>query len=111
MKNEDASDDGRKTKEPLISLRLIGGLVIAFLLGFTACGLARNAINSASLSFTTPELINFVLSVLSSGASIFLAIAAIALGKFSEQAIMQRSDESSRLQNEVFQETTDALQR
>lgn len=94
-----------------IPLRLLGGLVIAFLLGCAAHGLARNAITGTPLSFSTPELINFVLSVLLSGASIFLAVAAIALGKFSEQAIMQRSDESIRLQSEVFQKTTDALQR
>jgi hypothetical protein len=33
------------------------------------------------------------------------------LGKFSEDALIRRSDESIRLQNDVFLKTTDALQR
>lgn len=46
-----------------------------------------------------------------SGSSIVLAITAIALGKSSEQAVIKRSDESIRLQNDVFIKTTEALQR
>src|SRR5262249_30079304 len=91
--------------------KLLGGFLIAYLLGLVTHLLARNFFSGQPLTFSTPELINFVLSVLLSGASIFLAIAAIALGRFSEQAIIDRSDESIRLQNEVFQKTTDALQR
>jgi hypothetical protein len=94
-----------------ISLQLLGGFALVFILGLTTHLLARNFFSGQALTFSTPELLNFVLSVLLSGASIFLAIAAIALGRFSEQAIVQRSDESIRLQNEVFQKTTDALQR
>ena len=94
-----------------VSFKMLGFLTIAFLLGFAACGLARNMAAPGAMTFSTPELINFVLGVLLAGASIFLAIAAIMLGKFSEQAMIQRSDESIRLQNEVFQKTTDALQR
>jgi hypothetical protein len=100
------------TPQPLnISLKLLGGFVLAYLLGLATHLMAKNFFSGQTLTFSTPELINFVLSVLLSGASIFLAIAAIALGRFSEQAIVQRSDESIRLQNEVFQKTTDALQR
>ena len=95
----------------MISLQLLGGLTIAFLLGFATHALALNFVSADVLKYSTAELVNFVLSVLLSGASIFLAIAAIALGRFSEQSIVQRSDESIRLQNEVFQKTTDALQR
>lgn len=101
-----------KVPEPYsISIKLLGGFLIAYLLGLATHLLARNFFSGQPLTFSTPELINFVLSVLLSGASIFLAIAAIALGRFSEQAIIDRSDESIRLQNEVFQKTTDALQR
>lgn len=101
----------QKGKTFMISFSLLGGLVIAFLLGFAAHSLGQNIGTGGALSFSTPELISFVLSVLLSGASIFLAVSAIALGKFSEQAMIQRSDESIRLQNEVFQKTTEALQR
>jgi hypothetical protein len=111
MTKDDKSSDTKASNGATISLRLLGGFIISFLLGFGAYGLGRNAVAGAPLTFSTPELINFVLAVVLSGASIFLAIAAIGLGKFSEHAIMQRSDESIRLQNEVFQKTTDALQR
>ena len=111
MITNDKSPESKASNGAVISFRLLGGLIIAFLLGCAAYGLAKNAVVGAPLTFPTPDLITFVLSVLLSGASMFLAIAAIALGRFSEQAIVQRSDESIRLQNEVFQKTTDALQR
>jgi len=103
MNKEAKLTDAKEHQRFMISLRLLGGLAIAFLLGYAAYGLVQNILAVGTLSFSTPELINFVLSVLLSGASIFLAIAAITLGKFSEQAMIQRSDESIRLQTEVFQ--------
>lgn len=94
-----------------ISFRLLGLFIVAFLLGCATFGLYQNVSGQQPLSFSTPALIGFVLSVLISGASIVLAVAAIMLGKFSEHAMITRSDASIRLQNEVFQKTTDALQR
>jgi hypothetical protein len=100
-----------RPNEATVSLRILGGLAVAFLLGIAAYGLAQNVAAGASITLTTTELVNFVLAVLLSGASIFLAMTAIELGRFSEHAIVERSDQSIRLQNEVFQKTTDALQR
>lgn len=94
-----------------IPFSLLGGLVLAFLLGYACCALFSNLTSQQPVSFSTTSLIGFVLSVCLSGASIVLAVSAIMLGKFSEQAMITRSDESIRLQNEVFQKTTDALQR
>lgn len=111
MAPDNSGSASQKDKTFSISFSLLGGLIIAFLLGFAAHAIGQNVGSTDTLTFSTPELINFVLSVLLSGASIFLAVAAIALGKFSEQAMIQRSDESIRLQNEVFQKTTEALQR
>ncbi len=111
MANIEDSIATQVPKSYTVSIKLLGGLLIAYLLGLATHLLARNFFSGQPLTFSTPELINFVLSVLLSGASIFLAIAAIALGRFSEQAIIDRSDESIRLQNAVFQKTTDALQR
>jgi hypothetical protein len=103
--------ESREENNYVISLKLLGGLLIAFLSGYFTHNLIANANSVTVYTFSTPELINFVLSVVLSGASIILAVSAISLGKFSEQAMIQRSDESIRLQNEVFQKTTDALQR
>ena len=92
-----------------ITYKQIGVVTISFVLGVIVSLLLSNSHTNTTTNFTTTELIGFVMSVILSGASIVLAIAAIALGKSSEQAIMNRSDESIRLQTEVFTKTTDAL--
>jgi hypothetical protein len=94
-----------------VSYKQLGIIIFAFSLGIIAALLLSNSNASSTTSFTTTELIGFVLSVILSGASIVLAISAIALGKSSEQSVIKRSDESIRLQNEVFIRTTEALQR
>lgn len=65
----------------------------------------------SSESFTSSELISFLFGIALSAASTVLAIVAISLGKSSEQAMMDRSDESIKIQNEVFVKTIEALQR
>ncbi len=103
----------RNREEPkwTISYGQIGLLALTFVLGLITALLVSNSQTGTSTTFTTTELISFVLSVLLSGASIVLAVTAIVLGKSSEQSVIQRSDESIRLQNDVFIKTTEALQR
>jgi len=100
----------KKSEEWTISYKQIGLILMSFSLGLIVALLMSNSQNSEITNFTSTELVGFVLSVILSGASIVLAIAAIALGKSSEQAVINRSDESIRLQTEVFTKTTDALQ-
>lgn len=94
-----------------VSWKQIGIVSLSTSLGFISALLLANTQQNETTNFSTTELIGFTLSVVLSGASIVLAIAAIALGKSSEQAVIRRSDESIRLQNEVFTKTTEALQR
>ena len=94
-----------------VSLQTLVALALAFALGFVAQLALSNIINNQQYSFSTPDLINFVLSVLLSGASISLAVAAISLGKLSEDAIIRRNDESIKIQYDVFRKTTEALQQ
>jgi hypothetical protein len=94
-----------------ISYKQLGLLILVFVLGLITTLLLQNTKTDIQTIFTTTELIGFVLSVILSGASIVLAVSAISLGKSSEQAVIKRSDESIRLQNEVFIRTTEALQR
>ncbi|NKB57934.1 MAG: hypothetical protein GKS00_16545 [Alphaproteobacteria bacterium] len=94
-----------------ISIKQIGIIILAFIFGLTTALLFENTKTDVQTNFTTTELIGFVLSVIVSGASIVLAISAISLGRSSEQSVIKRSDESIRLQNEVFTKTTEALQR
>lgn len=100
-----------KNNEWVISYRQIGLIILVFILGLITALLISNAQTGSPSAFTTTELISFVLSVILSGSSIVLAVTAITLGKSSEQAVIKRSDESIRLQNEVFIKTTEALQR
>jgi len=94
-----------------VSYKQLGLLILVFVLGLIIALLLQNTKTDAQTTFTTTELIGFVLSVILSGASIVLAVSAIALGKSSEQAVIKRSDESIRLQTDVFIKTTEALQR
>ncbi len=94
-----------------VTYKQLGVLALAFTLGAIVALLVYNVGKAAPTTFSTTQLIGFVLTVILSGASIVLAISAIALGKSSEQAVIRRSDESIRLQNEVFVRTTEALQR
>lgn len=101
----------KNKEEWTISYKQIGLIIFSFFLGCISAFLISNSQSASTTSFSTTELIGFVLSVILSGASIVLAISAIALGKSSEKSVIDRSDESIRLQNEVFIRTTEALQR
>lgn len=104
-------DNEKNNSEWVVSYKQIGLLILVFTLGIISALLLANAQTGTSTTFTTTELIGFVLSVILSGASIVLAVSAIALGKTSEQAVIRRSDESIRLQTEVFVKTNEALLR
>lgn len=108
---ESTSSRPAHSREWSITYKQLGLIIGAFVLGVIAALLFSNARTAGSTTFSTTQLIGFILTVILSGASIVLAISAIALGKTSEQAVIQRSDESIRLQNEVFIRTTEALQR
>ena len=85
-----------------ISYKQLGVILISFIIGMAAAGLVLNAKSNVQNNFSTPELISYVLSLVLSAASIVLSMVAISLGKFSEDAILKRSDESMKLQTEVF---------
>jgi len=97
--------------KPYISYGQLGLIILFFLLGVLSLALLQNILSKETLQFSTLSLVAFMLSVLLAGSSIVLAISAIILGKTSEHAMTSRSDESIRLQDEVFIKTTEALQR
>lgn len=94
-----------------ISYRQLSLLLLAFIAGAVVVLLVENHVEGGGITFSTVSLIGFLFGIVLSGASTVLAIAAISLGKASEQAMIERSDQSIRLQNEVFVKTTDALSR
>lgn len=118
MEREDRTPENTKAPrrnhmKPVKGLRYttLVGLVVAFIVGVVATLIAENVVGSEAIAFSTVGLVSFLFSVALAGASIVLAIAAITLGRTSEQAMIDRSDESIRLQNDIFIKTTDALQR
>jgi hypothetical protein len=94
-----------------ISYGLLSLLALFFLLGIATGLLTMNFGVKEQNIFSTTELIGFVLSTLLSGASTVLAVVAINLGKASEVSVIERSDQSIKLQQEVFSKTIEALQR
>ncbi len=100
-----------KGPEASISYKLLGLLVVAFLTGILTTLMVVNVSSETIISFKTLDLIGFTLSVCLAGASIILAFAAIGLGKSSEVVLIKRSDESIRLQNDIYIKTTEALNR
>lgn len=100
-----------KIEEWKVSYKQIGLLILFFLVGLITALLFDNAQIGTTTTFTTTELVGFILAVVLSGASIVLAVSAIAFGKISEQAVVLRCDESARLQNDIFLKTSEALQK
>jgi hypothetical protein len=89
----------------------IGTGLLIFVLGIVATLIFQNLSTGEKLTFSTASLVSFLFGIALSAASIVLAISAITLGKVSERIMIERSDESIRLQNEVFIKTTEAFQR
>jgi len=98
-------------KESNISYWTLGAHALTFLLGVVIAFIAQNLLRAETVTFSTTSLISFLFGIALSAASTILAIAAISLGKASERVMIERSDASIRLQNEVFLKTTEALAR
>ncbi|MFW6282373.1 MAG: hypothetical protein ACOC1O_06290, partial [bacterium] len=86
-------------------------VIISLILGMLAVFVIQNYLVAEKIEFNTLGLLGFVLSILFAGASIVLAITAINLGKSSEQMMIDRSQKSIELQNEVYIKTTEALKK
>jgi hypothetical protein len=89
----------------------LGWTGLVFFAGVATTLLFQNWLGREQLTFTTSELISFIFGVALATAAVVLAVAAISLGKASEEAMIRRSDESIRLQNAIFTHTSEALTR
>jgi len=86
-------------------------VILALILGALTVLIIQNHLGTEKIEFNTLSLLGFVLSILFGGASIVLAITAIYLGKSSEQMMVDQSQKSITLQNEVYIKTTEALKK
>lgn len=94
-----------------ISYKLLSTIIISFILGIITVLIIENYLLSEKVEFDTLGLLGFVFSIIFAGASIVLAITAISLGRSSEMAMINRSEKSIELQNEVYIKTTEALKK
>ena len=83
--------------------------LIVFSTGAVVTLLIQNALGTEKFTFGTVDLLNFMFGVSLAGASTLLAVVAIGLAKSGEQTMIDRSDKSIQLQNQVFQQTIGAL--
>lgn len=97
--------------EKSITYKLIILIVVSFVLGIITVLVVENYFLSEKIEFSTLGLLGFVFSIIFAGSSIVLAITAINLGRSSEKAMIERSEKSIELQNEVYIKTTEALQK
>lgn len=109
--NKDKKYNRTSDKEAKISYKKLGIIALSLVLGGIFVLLAQNTQTGSEISFTTTSLVVFLLGIILSSTSIVLAIVAIFLGKMSEQVMVERSDQSIRLQNDVFTKTTEALRK
>ena len=86
-------------------------IAVSLVIGILGTLLVLKLTPSSQETFTASGLVNLLFSVALSAAAIVLSISAIYLGKSSERAIVLRSDESIRLQSEIFTKTIDTLRR
>jgi len=102
----------KETSKPYtIKIATLSLIIGSFIFGFVTAIIIKNQSSNESIQFTTLELLSFVISILLSCSSLVLAIVAINLGKSSESMMVDRSDESIKIQNEVFAKTIEALGR
>lgn len=80
-------------------LGLVGGLVISKLL------------SQRQISFSVVSLISFVFTIALGAAAVILATITIVLSRHAEDALIRRSDEGIKLQNEVFVRTSEVLSK
>jgi len=100
-----------KKEDNSISYKLLITIMISFIIGMISILIIENYVSSEKIEFSTLGLIGFIFSIIFAGSSIVLAITAINLGRSSEQAMIDRSERSIEIQNEVYIRTTEALKK
>jgi hypothetical protein len=98
-------------KPAAISLQALLSVLVSFASGAITALVVVRASAATPESFSVAALLSFLFGIALSAASIVLALAAISLGRTSEKTMIDRSDQSIRMQNEVFLKTTEALSR
>lgn len=84
---------------------------LTFGLGITCGAVAVNLLGRSQITLSTPSIISFVFTVALGAAAIILAGVTIVLSRSAEDALIRRSDEGIRLQNDAFTRTSVVLSK
>ncbi len=116
--NESSTDRDRRSHTKLkldgsrmISIGTLGTIGLSCMIGIIAGVLGIKVLESGQETLSTMQLVSLLFGIVLSVSSAFLAFVAISLGRASERAMVMRSDESIRLQNDVFSRTLEVLGR
>jgi len=94
-----------------ITYSQLATIFISYVFGILTVLIINNFLLEERIEFGTLGLLVFLFSIVFAVASVVLAITAINLGKSSEQIMIERSDKSIELQNEIYVKTTEALKK
>jgi hypothetical protein len=108
--SEEATEQSVKEKKS-VPVWLLTTVLVTLIIGVVAGSIAQNVLSKQQVSMSAPDLISFVFTVALGAASIILAIITIVLSRKAEDALIRRSDEGIRLQNDVFVRTNEVLSR
>lgn len=94
-----------------ITYKFLLTIIASFVFGIVTVLIIQNYLLYEKIEFNTLGLLGFVFSIIFAGASIVLAITAINLARSSESVLIERSEKSIELQNDVYIKTTEALNK
>jgi len=94
-----------------VPIWLLITICITFLIGLVAGLVINKLLSPEQISFSTVALISFVFTVALGASAIILAVITIVLSRNAEDALIRRSDEGIRLQNDVFVRTSEVLSK
>jgi|GEM_PF-6245047 len=84
-------------------------VIIALAVGIIAGTVGMSIFAKQQMLFTTSSIISFVFTVALGAAAVILAIITIVLSRHAEDALVRRSDEGIKLQQDVFVRTNEVL--
>lgn len=99
------------SRGPRVSLWAIAAVAVSLTVGLAAGLSIRNLLSAEEIHFSTAGIVSFVFTVALGGSAIILAVITIVLSRGAEDALIRRSDEGIRLQNDVFVRTNEVLSR
>lgn len=104
-------EHGKPRMVKSVPIWLLITVALAFIVGLVCGLLLVNVLAGSQTSLSTTSIISLTFTVALGAASIILASITIVLSRSAEEALIRRSDEGIRLQNEAFVRTNEVLSK